>query len=364
MVSRFPLANLTISMHNLFPAETARRWLFMLWTERPTIHVDLDAPMEERWACLTPEMIAESKRLVDAITEEIPTSHEILADGVRLRTRDRFHPEAKALAKALDVSWRDVILGSLSYDFVLSLFGCTTLVLPTPSGPVIARNMDWWPEALLARSTYLIRYERNGDLVYANAGWPAAIGMVTGLSAKGFAVILNAVSGPEGIDFAGYPVLLFLRRVVEDADGFDEALDMLTKARLAAPGLITLAGTENDQRVVIERSSKKHALRWGENGKPLVTTNDYRKLFIDSEPERKETGTEKDVLSETACGRYDAMCELFRKHDSDRDVSEETLLSALSNDDVIQEITAQHVLICPRRQEMKLYVPTRLLNGE
>src|SRR5262249_37922713 len=144
---------------------------------------------------------------------------------------------------------RDVVLANISYDLVLSAFGCSTVALPTPSGPVVARNMDWWPEDLLAQASYLVRYHRNGVLQYANAGWPGAIGVGTGLSGRGFALVLNAVSGTEGVRKTGYPVLLHLRRVLEDARDFDEALRLLTEQRLAAPALLTLVGRENEQRV-------------------------------------------------------------------------------------------------------------------
>src|SRR5207237_1931878 len=118
---------------------------------------------------------------------------------------------------------------------------------------------DWWPEDLLAQSSYLVRCSRRGEFAFANAGWPGAIGVVTGLSARGFAVVLNAVIGPEGIRKTGYPVLLHLRRVLEDARDFDDALRLLSEQTLAAPALFTLAGRDNAQRVVLERTPTRHA---------------------------------------------------------------------------------------------------------
>ncbi|MFM9960453.1 MAG: hypothetical protein ACKV2Q_04425 [Planctomycetaceae bacterium] len=69
----------------------------------------------------------------------------------------------------------------------------------------------------------MIRFTRGGELAFANAGWPGAVGIVSGLSARGFAVALNAVGG--GSDMLGYPVLLHLRRVIEEAPDFDGAVD-------------------------------------------------------------------------------------------------------------------------------------------
>jgi hypothetical protein len=256
-----------------------RRAATMLWTERPTIDLDLSVAAMERYGALPDHAVAHCQELLAAISTMIPPNYRILADGVRMRTGSRFHEDACALAKRHGVDWRDVMLANVSYDLFLASLGCSTIVFPTPSGPVIARNMDWAPEALLARASYLVRCNHKGEFRFAHAAWPASIGVVTGLSAKGFAVVLNAVSSPEGAKLTGYPVLLFLRRVLEEAADFRSALKMISEEPLAMSGLITLAGSNNDERVVIERSPRLHALRWAEPGKALVTTNHYRKLY-------------------------------------------------------------------------------------
>ncbi len=327
------------------------------WLPRPEIAIDLLTPVENRFSDVPPEAIASCRKLVDSVTSELSEKFDVFADAVNLRTQGRFHDEAIALAKLLDVRWQDVMLANISYDLVLAQFGCSTLVLPTSDGPVIARNMDWWPEALLAESSYLLRCKKGDEPAYCNGGWLGAIGMVTGMSARGFAVILNAASGLEGVDIRGYPVLLHVRRVVEDAEGFDQALEMLSNQHLSAPGLFTLVGSENHQRVVIERTPRRHALRWGETDRPLITTNDYRVLFKESGEAFGGSG----VLYETACGRYEALLEEYGGWSATSSVNDERLLTSLAHPRVVQEITAQHVLIRPRVRQMNLYVPARLL---
>jgi hypothetical protein len=214
--------------------------------------------------------------------------------------------------------------------------------------------MDWWPEDVLARCSCILRFERNGSLEFCNAGWPGAVGMVTGLSGRGFAVALNAVVGPENVNRFGYPVLLHLRRVVEDAADFDDGLRRLSSQTLAAPALFTLVGVENHQRAVIERSPRKSAVRWGEPDKPLIATNDYRLLFA---TETHDLGE----IYETTCNRFDALCSFFSRVDSRQEIHDEQLLYTLTDESVIQGITAQHVIIRPRTQSVRLFVPRRLL---
>jgi hypothetical protein len=324
------------------------------WIERPTIDIDVVQPLHRRYAGAPAEAFADARRLLNAVLREVPTGVRFVADWVRLRTANRFHAEAVALAAQVGAGWRDLMLANLSYDLILARMGCSTVALATPSGPVLARNMDWWPEDLLAQTSYLIRCCRRGDLVYANAGWPGAIGVVSGLSARGFALVLNAVVSPEGVRKTGYPVLLHLRRVLEDADDFDEALAMVRDQTLTSGGLITLVGTRNDQRVVVERTPNRHALRWARGDEPLFTTNDYRLLA------RLEMH-DGPVIYQTTCSRYEALCRHFAGHRADREAEDAALLYILSEPSVIQTITAQHVILRPRHGTVRLFVPARLV---
>src|SRR5262249_12341377 len=146
-----------------------------------------------------------------------------------------------------------------------------------------------------------------------------------------------------------------LRRVVEDAANFADAVDMLTKQKLTTSALITVAGTKNDERVVIERAPRRYAHRWGKANEPLITTNDYR--LLDQPP-----GGDAWDLEQTSCSRYSRLCHLASRKPSDEPVTDEELLFWLTDEQVRQEITAQHVLIRPARGEMKLFVPRWLVD--
>jgi hypothetical protein len=327
------------------------------WAERPGLDIDLGRPVSDLAATLPRDVLASGRRLLDAILPVIPRRARAVADWVRLRTAWRFQREAAGVARLIGASWRDVVLANVCYDLLLATLGCSTVVLPTPSGPVVARNMDWWPEDVLARNSYLIRCSRAGQFHFAHAGFPGSIGVVTGLSARGFAVVLNAVICTEGRRWLGYPVLLHLRRVLEDADDFDDAVRMLSRQRLAAPALFTVAGSRNEQRVIIERTPRRWALRRPRGDEPLLATNDYRIL---TDAQGQAPG---DVLLGTACPRFETLSRLVAKHRPDDPITDTALLYALSDPGVIQEITAQHIIMRPRTGEMRLFVPRRFLAG-
>ena len=233
--------------------------------------------------------------------------------------------------------------------------------------------MDWWPERKLAAASCLLRFMRDGELAYAIAGWPGSVGVVTGLSGRGFAVVLNAVTSREGWTRTGYPVLLYIRKVLEEAEGFDQAVDLMTHKRLMVGALLTVAGTRNDQRVVIERSPTRAALRWGQDGQPLIATNITRLASDGNRPAappardgrpRLTPHPQLDPQQDPPPSRYDSLMELSRQVIHSGRFDSLPLLYALTDPGVLQTITAQHVILQPSTQRIELYVPTRLLAAE
>ncbi len=327
------------------------------WIECPSLSLNLDVSPIDRIAMVPDTVVQRSRELLAAVQTQISGGKRWLADAVHLRTCYRFLAETKANANRVGVDWRDLTLANLSYELVVGMFACSTIVLPTATGPVLVRNMDFWPEKWLARASVLMRFTRGDRLAFVNAGWPGAIGVVSGLSARGFVVVLNAVGNFGGIDKLGYPVLLHLRRVVEDATSYDAAVEWLSSERLTAGALFTVAGAKNHQRVVVERTPTKFALRRPFGDEPLITTNDYRMLSV--------TGaTTAHQLLQTSCSRYDSLYRFFAAHQPTDQVDEGRLLYALTDSSVKQSITAQHMIFRPREQTARLFAPRDLVCDE
>jgi hypothetical protein len=280
----------------------------------------------------------------------LPPMASGLAHLLNTRTAFRFHREAVAMARVADVRWQTLLVGAVSYELVVGGLGCSTAALASPTGPILARNMDWSPADLLAEASHLVRGHRNGQVEWVQAGWPGSLGVVTGMSDRGFAVALNAVFCPHGLNWRGYPVLLQLRRTLEEADGFDAAVEQLSTIRLAAGCILTLVGTENHQRVILERAPTSCAMRRPTANEPLVATNHYRVLF----PER--TPNPEWELDESSCPRYHALRQACQPRDG-REITDDKLLYLLSDPAILQGITAQHVIFRPATQRACLCVP-------
>lgn len=317
----------------------------MAWKPVSHFSLDLSAP-------LVPEKAREGgARLLEGVLKAAPAAARAVADVAALRTAYRFDAEIKALAKQLRLSWRNLYLANLAYDLMIAQLACSTMVVPTPAGPVVARNLDWWPENLLAQNTYRVSYKKNDETVFQSAAFPGLVGVVTGVSQRGFAVVLNAVLSKEKFCARGYPVLLLLRRVLEEADSYQQAVKMLTETVLPVGALFTVAGRSNEERVVIERTPRRAAQRGVALDEVLLTTNDYRLL------QEEQAQGQTDNFT-TACSRYAAL-EKFLK--TDATPSTDRLLKILTNPAVRQGITAQHVVMRPATGEMEVFVPAHLL---
>lgn len=294
--------------------------------------------------------------LVGSLTGHLPRPWHALADLVRLRTRGRFDPEIRAIARWVGVSWRRAMLGNVAPELALGRIaarpapvvgvpGCSTLLLATPSGPVMARNMDFWPPELLARTSTLLRYRDAAGDRFLIAGWPGSVAVTTALSARGgFALATNALPFSGRVNPLGWPVLLCMRRILEDARSFEHALDLVLEARLAGPVAVILCGTRNDQRVVIEKTPARSALRRPDApDAPLIATNHCLVL-----PRPRSI----PHWFRTSAPRYDRLQELA---DGVRNPDDAGLLAMLTDPAVRQPFSAQHIIIRPAERTLLLW---------
>jgi hypothetical protein len=288
-----------------------------------------------------PALVEHSRRLLADVAAAL-RRHPLAQPAAELvlRRYPRHAEQIAAVSRQLGCDPFDLTLANLSYDLALGQFGCSTMVLATDEGPVVARNMDWMMPARIARASCVVPLPGGG----LSSGFVSAVGVVTGLARAGFAVVLNAIE-TGALNPDGYPVLLFLRHLLDDAGSFEEAVDMASRTPLAASALITLAGTSNEQRVCVERSPTEHRQRWAGGNAPLLVTNHYRRLS-----------------AADSCPRY--ACLERNASRLPKAPSAEDLLALLGHPNVRQDITAQEVLIWPAADQLRLFVPTDLLSAD
>lgn len=277
-----------------------------------------------------PELLAQSKELFAGTLELMGGAHTAAPFARMVAAKYPVHAErARVAGAAVGIDPLDLLTAHLCYDALLGSSGmaCSTMALAGEHGPVLARNMDWFPEAAVARASCMV-----SEPFGMNAGFVGMIGVVTGASRKGFVVALNAAFG--GSDPTGYPMLLFLRHLVDTAADFGEAVAMAERERLAAGGIITIVGKRNGERAVVERTPTRAVVRVPKGDEPLIATNHHRQL---ARPE--------------PCPRY----EYLAAHAGKRPP-----LELLTSPQVRQSITAQHVVMSSV-WSADMWVPSHLL---
>lgn len=243
-----------------------------------------------------------------------------------------FKNKVEQSAKFFGMDEKEFFGVNLCYDILMGI-GCSTLALATPNGPVLARNLDWMPASRIAKASCIIK-EKLGDKDIINFGLAGILGVVTAQTDK-FALCLNAAYG--GSDIRGWPVLLFLRNVVGNAKDYEDAVWMVQSTPLMTGCIITIVGTENSQRCVIEKTIDFVGTRKVENDDPLIATNHYRAL---REPE--------------ACSRY-----AFLEENVSKKLEP---IELLTNSNVMQNITTQHIIMQPSLGHFEMYIPKFLLS--
>ena len=242
--------------------------------------------------------------------------------------------EATAIAALIERPREEVIVANLYYDAFRALMGCTAVALEHPEGPLHARNLDWWTERNeLSKFTLITDFVGGAAGPFSTVGWPGFLGVFSGVAKGRFAITLNAVISDETPQVAP-SIALTLRDVFENAPNFDAAVDRLESITLASDCLLLITGVKPDQRVVIERTSTRSALRT-QIGGPLIVTNDYRLL--------EDAGTDATVgeLHASTCTRFDRALYLASREAP----SAEMCLRLLNDPKVKMMITVQQMVL-------------------
>lgn len=105
------------------------------------------------------------------------------------------------------------------------------------AGGLLAQNWDWHPDLAASTVIWLVETPKRWFATVTEAGILAKIG----LNDAGLGVCLNILrtSADGGTD--GTPIHILLRRVLETTSTVDEAIDLLTAAKVTASSAVTVA---------------------------------------------------------------------------------------------------------------------------
>jgi len=245
----------------------------------PSYKVDLDQPPIKRWQHIAKNYDGQriSKWINDTINELIPDSKELVAvlmelvasDVDELFTKEQAD-EMRGLSEALHVKLYEVVLINIVYD--LTAFNssrtrmCTSIVAEDKQGNILhGRNLDYSGPAMMREMTIQVDFIKNGTTLFRSTSFVGYIGLITGVKFGKFSItgnerntgnlvshLVSALSGGN-LDF------WHLRKVLEKAESYEEAFEMLKSTKITAPVYYIVGGSKPGQGAVVVRDPEEVA---------------------------------------------------------------------------------------------------------
>ncbi|MFK7971403.1 MAG: C45 family autoproteolytic acyltransferase/hydrolase [Bacteroidia bacterium] len=299
--------------------------------------VNLDLPPEDRWHFLR-DYITEMEELLSYYLEDLRQffdafiSAEDFAMYSEVFIKESYKKEIASIASMSSFSTEDILLANLYYDALKMYLGCTAFAVVNEHQALHARNLDWFTiNNLLSKHSIVLDFQKNNQTLYKTVGWPGFVGTLSGTRPGAFSVTLNAVTSQDKAEIAA-PISFVLRDILEDCDSFDKAKTILCNTTIPCDCLLLLSGVRPEEKVVIERTPKRFALR--ETDAPYITvTNDYKQLENES--------VSDNVLHSTSCGRFDRAMDHLGKG---LPQTAEACLAILKDPNIQMEITVQQMV--------------------
>jgi len=254
------------------------------WSNQvPWFTIDLDKPPEERWLEVGKLYKTQIQELIGVIKSlSLPFFHgKLIAfvdkymGGWDGRLKSPYKEELMGMANATGLPMGEIVLYNVFYEIFTV---CTSIVAEDTNGKLYhARNLDfglfmgwnhtthnWYLYEKLRPNIINVKWTKNGTEVYKSVNFAGYIGVYNGLKKGAFTITMNERFNLNG-GFIGLlqwllglaPNVSFstflVREVMETANTYDTAMDMLMTKELIAPSYYIIGGTKSGEGAVIAR---------------------------------------------------------------------------------------------------------------
>ncbi len=295
----------------------------------------------------------------------------------------RYRAEMAGVARAANVSYRDVLLLNCFDDVLANLrmlgamfgrLGCSAFAAnasPDAPGELVAgRNLDyfvnsavgdevWAATDYMKRHVIVVEHVPEDASRFVSVAWPGFVGVATGMSEAGMVASALVVSTVRNRPLAT-PAPFLYRRIIEEASHIEDAVAILRRSRRTQGHNVLLASAEDGSAVVVEYTPWRFAVRGPKDGW-LATTNH----FVDPEMTRRYARFE--LLSSTdRLARLGDLCACDGMADGDLTAAGRLLLdteiqSPNANEycTIFNPCTIYSTLFAPARKRMWVRVADR-----
>lgn len=250
----------------------------------PEYIINLDLPPSQRWNAVAVEKKNEIQDIIGSfksfigefggIAQEIMYFIDLLGPLFVEALPQPFQDEIRGISNATGIEIGEITLYNIFYEIFTV---CTSIIAESPTGKLYhARNLDfglfmgwdvknrtWAITEKLRPAIISLDWQQGGKTVFKSVNYAGYIGILTGISPGKFTLTMNERFKLNG-GYVGIIELImtgkgtwmgFLtRRVMEKAQSFNEARDMLTSVQMIAPAYFILGGNSSGEACVITRN--------------------------------------------------------------------------------------------------------------
>ncbi|MBI3557376.1 MAG: hypothetical protein HY074_14015 [Deltaproteobacteria bacterium] len=236
-------------------------------------------------------------------------------------------------------------------------FGCSSFVLPSASGLVHARNLDYESYGIFDKYPAIIYFhpDKPGAQSYTSV---TSLGIhtagITATNASGLTVEIHQTF-VSAVSRTGTPIIATTERVIRDAHNFDEALHILKTAKYAGSWAVVVSSARENRAAVVEVSADGAQVREmpESNGKYLVMTNH---VFTPLMKKREYAVNYSGYLESRE--RYALLDHEAREMSRTGRTDVQSAIDLISNGPVAKLNNIQSVVFLPRQNAIYVAVPS------
>ncbi len=149
------------------------------------------------------------------------------------------------------------------------------------------RNFDWMMDGGMQDAAALILYEpeEKGMIPFASAGYIGLVGVLSGMNMDGVAIgQIGAVTRDQS--FAGLPLMLVMRRLVEECHNVDDATAILTKVKRTVGYNYVVADAKANTARAYETCAHHCAVFKDNDPKETVGTRSQSRMLFSGQTKR------------------------------------------------------------------------------
>lgn len=251
------------------------------------------------------------------LSDYIPLPYRLEIYGTSLACPDIHPEEGPFYGRLLNYhAAHDVSYMMIDNPFIARSAGCTAFGAwgsATANGHLISgRNFDWEAAEVFSRDRVVEMFEPDGGIPFISLAWAGMTGVVSGMNRAGISVTINGAPSQLPKETAT-PVAIVAREVLQNAHNLNEALKIVTDAKVFVSTIWLIGSRADGKFVVVEKTPDTTHVR-DALGDVIVCPNHFETAGLKDNPRNTNY-----MATATSVSREKRMLELLQAGDGSLD---------------------------------------------